>query len=543
MNKVIFVASFLCVSFFSHGQTKISKFNLSEAAVSIFGWTNVYGNPANSVPTATDAITGFGFRSTGTSNWNTSFGNDNAQNAYGETVDDGGGFAMPSGVVANLWFNYSSVFSTGVYQTQIFGLDPAKTYTIVLLGSRGTAGGATAPRATDYNIKGLTTLTKQTLNNWRNTSQTVTFSNVQPDASGFINIAINRKSDGTGGSFGYLNGLIVTEDFTGNQSPIANAGADQAITLPTNSVTVNGSGSDPDGTIALYAWTKISGGTANITSASSASTTITDLVQGTYVFRLTVTDNGGVTGSDDVQITVNAASNQPPSVNAGIDQTLTLPTNSVQLNGSATDADGSVASRTWSKISGPTSFTFSSTSILNPTVSNLVQGTYTFRLTATDNLGASNSDDIVVTVVSGSSTWTVSGNATSANDFIGTTNAADLIFKTNNIQQAKITSTGEFWARKIKVTQSGWADYVFDSTYHLRPIAEVKSYIRKYKHLPDVPSALQVKEEGLNLGDGQAILLRKIEELTLYIINQQEELKKQAAQIKELQKKLESKNK
>jgi len=101
--------------------------------------------------------------------------------------------------------------------------------------------------------------------------------------------------------------ILVTYDASANQSPTATAGADQSITLPTSQVTVNGSSSsDPDGTISSYLWTKVSGpSTYTITSANSASTTITGLVAGTYVFRLTVTDNDSATDTDDITITVN----------------------------------------------------------------------------------------------------------------------------------------------------------------------------------------------------------------------------------------------
>lgn len=102
---------------------------------------------------------------------------------------------------------------------------------------------------------------------------------------------------------------VTYEEAVGNEPPVANAGADQTIQLPTNAVTVSGSNSsDPDGTIFSYAWTKISGpSTYTITSPSSVSTTITGLVEGTYVFRLTVTDNNSATDTDDITITVNPA--------------------------------------------------------------------------------------------------------------------------------------------------------------------------------------------------------------------------------------------
>ncbi|MDQ5922533.1 MAG: hypothetical protein QG644_241, partial [Patescibacteria group bacterium] len=91
-----------------------------------------------------------------------------------------------------------------------------------------------------------------------------------------------------------------------NTPPTANAGTDKTITLPTNSVSLTGSGTDTGGSISSYAWTKVSGGSATIASPSSATTNITGLVQGSYTFRLTVTDNGGLTATDDVVVTVNA---------------------------------------------------------------------------------------------------------------------------------------------------------------------------------------------------------------------------------------------
>lgn len=103
--------------------------------------------------------------------------------------------------------------------------------------------------------------------------------------------------------------LFFINQVASNTAPDANAGVDQTIQLPTAGVSVSGSGSsDPDGTITAYAWTKISGpGTFNIISPSSVSTPINTLVQGVYVFRLTVTDDDGATDTDDVTITVTAA--------------------------------------------------------------------------------------------------------------------------------------------------------------------------------------------------------------------------------------------
>ena len=188
-----------------------------------------------------------------------------------------------------------------------------------------------------------------------------------------------------------------TTTATPNNAPVANAGTDKAITLPTSSTTLTGSGTDSDGTIAAYAWTKVSGGAATLTNASSATLSVSALVAGTYTFRLTVTDNAGATATDDVVLTVNAAANVAPVASAGADKAITLPTSSTTIAGTGTDADGSVASYTWSKVSGGAA-TLTNATTATVTVTGLVAGTYTFRLTVKDNAGATGTDDMILTV-------------------------------------------------------------------------------------------------------------------------------------------------
>jgi hypothetical protein len=185
-----------------------------------------------------------------------------------------------------------------------------------------------------------------------------------------------------------------------NQAPTARAGNDIVITLPTNFATLNGNtSSDADGTIVSYAWSRVSGPTIfTFTSAGSTATGLNNLVQGIYVFRLTVTDDDGSTDTDNITVTVNAEPNQVPTVNAGNDIVLTLPTNSTTLTGSGADADGTVANYSWNRLSGPSTFTISSANTAVTTLSNLVQGIYVFRLTVTDNKGATATDNVTITV-------------------------------------------------------------------------------------------------------------------------------------------------
>jgi hypothetical protein len=80
-----------------------------------------------------------------------------------------------------------------------------------------------------------------------------------------------------------------------------------------------------------------------------------------------------------------------------------------------------------------------------------------------------------------------------------------------------------------------WPDYVFASTYQLPSLRELERYIKQHHHLPEIPSAEEVKKDGIDLTSNQAALLKKIEELTLYMIEQQKEitaLKKEMEQMK-----------
>jgi hypothetical protein len=92
--------------------------------------------------------------------------------------------------------------------------------------------------------------------------------------------------------------------------------------------------------------------------------------------------------------------------------------------------------------------------------------------------------------------------------------------------QKDLAVNGNIKTRKVKVTQTDWADYVFDSSYQLTPLHAVEKFIQQNKHLPEVPSAAAIKKDGIDLGDNQAVLLKKIEELTLYIIEQDKRIKK-----------------
>ena len=194
--------------------------------------------------------------------------------------------------------------------------------------------------------------------------------------------------------------MQVTVNVAPNQPPTANAGPDIIITLPANTASLAGSGTDPDGNISSYGWIKIAGPVAGtLTNANSATATAGGLAAGVYKYELTVTDNGGATAKDTMQVTVNVAGNQPPSANAGADITIILPTNSATLTGSATDPDGSITAYRWVKIAGPSAGILTSTNSGTTSTKFLVEGVYEFELTVSDNAGATAKDTIAVAVI------------------------------------------------------------------------------------------------------------------------------------------------
>ena len=112
---------------------------------------------------------------------------------------------------------------------------------------------------------------------------------------------------------------------------------------------------------------------------------------------------------------------------------------------------------------------------------------------------------------------------TNGNIGIGTANAGSF----------KLAVEGTIGARKLTITQAPWADYVFNADYKLRSLQEVEKFIKQYKHLPEVPTTREITEQGLDVAETQALLLKKIEELTLYMIEQEKRIKELEKMVKQ----------
>lgn len=110
---------------------------------------------------------------------------------------------------------------------------------------------------------------------------------------------------------------------------------------------------------------------------------------------------------------------------------------------------------------------------------------------------------------------------------VGTANPTDLL-----------TVAGKIGAREIKVSTNAGADFVFEPDYKLPELAELERFVKTNKHLPEIPTAKQMVENGVNLGELNIKLLQKVEELTLHLIEKEKQLQKQENKVNELTSKL-----
>jgi hypothetical protein len=101
--------------------------------------------------------------------------------------------------------------------------------------------------------------------------------------------------------------------------------------------------------------------------------------------------------------------------------------------------------------------------------------------------------------------------------------------------QYRLAVNGTIGAKDVIVTNSGWADYVFQPGYRLRPLSEISAFIEKHRHLRDIPSEAEVNEKGVSVGEMQVKLLAKVEELTLHLIQQEQENRSLRERLAELE--------
>uniref|UniRef100_A0A6Q2X2K4 PKD domain-containing protein n=1 Tax=Esox lucius TaxID=8010 RepID=A0A6Q2X2K4_ESOLU len=182
--------------------------------------------------------------------------------------------------------------------------------------------------------------------------------------------------------------------------PVANAGPNQVITLPRNSVTLNGNQSTDDHEPLAYEWSLSPESKGKVVEMQGVRTPILQLSamqEGDYTFQLTVTDSAGQQDTARVTVIVQPENNKPPVADAGPEKELTLPVDRTTLDGSKSTDDQKISTYHWKQSGGPDGVKIENADSAIATVTGLQVGRYMFSLTVTDERELENTD--VVTVI------------------------------------------------------------------------------------------------------------------------------------------------
>ena len=191
----------------------------------------------------------------------------------------------------------------------------------------------------------------------------------------------------------------------------------------------------------------------------------------------------------------------------------------------------------------------------NQSASNYIQSDTDGHYLEFSAFGTSFSDPLFGLSLAGS-TAVIMAPKTTGKGFFGTTTVTPLVFGTSNAERmridaggnvgigtmnpdTKLTVNGTIHATEVIVDLNIPADYVFKSSYKLMPLHEVEQYVKTNSHLPGIPSATEITKNGLSMGEMQNKLLQKVEELTLYVIQQDKSKKELERKYNALMEKLE----
>uniref|UniRef100_A0A4W3ISM2 KIAA0319 like n=1 Tax=Callorhinchus milii TaxID=7868 RepID=A0A4W3ISM2_CALMI len=170
--------------------------------------------------------------------------------------------------------------------------------------------------------------------------------------------------------------------------PVANAGPNQVITLPKNSITLYGNQSTDDHGIVSYEWSlspKSKDKVVETQGVRTSSLQLSTMKEGDYIFQLTVMDSAGQQDTAEVMVIVQPENNKPPVADAGPDKELTLPVDSTTLDGGKSTDDQKIVSYLWEQASGPDGAKIENADSAVATVTGLRVGSYVFILTVKDD--------------------------------------------------------------------------------------------------------------------------------------------------------------
>ena len=639
----LYIIGILSVFCYSGIHAQIASFNFSATPVAVSGWTNLSGNPAAAVVTATS--NGITVSSIAAANWSPN----------GVSARNGNGFNpgtyFPAAVMSNNWFQYNGSartlanYNASVPQLQISGLNPDSFYILKMTGS-DTSSLVSNPM--DYTISGSIVYAAQGVNAHNNATQGVTFQNIYPNSSGIVKIYVNTTSST---DIAPICGLQVWSGTSTVGIPVVTftSPANNAVFAQGSNVLLAATATETGGTIAKMQFYY---GTTFIGEVDTPPYNFTwvDPAAGSYNLAVKATDNAGTITVVKTNITVEPATNywstlgntgnsgstnflgNVDSVRLGfrtdnLERMSISPTgtvmvgtanveDSLSLHGTLTLVDTSlnqapmnlycnnayspfinlyntnsgagasiglryynnsglvaqffsgssndaftpngyafhqigpggmefVAAQPTSYFSWGNNFKISGGTemIFYPNTGHLIIGstkdsgnnklqingnTWTTGLTIPTGATAGY---VLTSDSSGNATWHPGsgGRWLYANGTVYDS-ADNIDIGTSNPQGYKLAVNGTAIFTKIVVKPEAlWPDYVFDKAYRLPSIEDLRKYIDRYKHLPGVTDAAQADSVGIDVAATQSVLLKKLEELTLYMIRQNaaiEELKR-----------------
>jgi len=325
--------------------------------------------------------------------------------------------------------------------------------------------------------------------------------------------------------------IAATDPCANNTLPTITLSSSSSSIVQGNSITLNATASDANGSIAKVEF--YNGSTKLGEDASSPySFSLTPSTAGSFSYSARAIDNCNAVGVSN-QVTVSVTSNNPCSSNTVPTVSLTQPSNgqvfttgnTVSVAANASDANGTISYVRFYQ--NGTLIAEDATNPYTHSIVNIQAGTYTISALSFDNCGAQSVSGAVSITVNNQT----SGSSTSCNPWgLNCTTAGD-ITRSGRVGIGNSTFTGDpsyllyvkggVKAEKVQMELAGtsWPDYVFEADYHLKKLSEIEIFVKTNKHLPEIPSEKELLQKGgLELGEMTVLQQKKIEELFLYVI-------------------------
>jgi uncharacterized coiled-coil protein SlyX len=529
MKKIIWFLLISTIGTELSAQTIASfRFSLNPVSSSslVSGWIAAVGDPSLAVRTATDPATGITISSINTNNWmpNGDVCAEDGIGAYGTS------FFFPQAIMACMWLNQGTqaAFNSAVPQLEISGLHTDSVYFIRMTASNLYDDGSDP---TSYSVSGLTVQPAQFLNVHDNTANGITFQRVAPDANGKIKVYVNTTATS------YYAGISGIQIISGSASiamPTVHitSPADNDVLAEETNIVINATATETGGTISKV---EFFADTVKIGEDATAPYSINwnNPNEGHYLITAKATDGAGTTNSASINIGVESLTSfwsMTGNIGMNADSNFVGNVDSVRLAFRTKNIERMGISPIGNVGIGT----------INPTAQLHTTGTVRFAgLT-----GDSTQNRVLVTDTSGKVFYR---NVSSLNNRWIYSNGTlydssdNIAIGTNNPQGYKLAVNGTAIFTKAKVKTAGtWPDYVFKKDYALPSLSEVENYISCHQHLPGIVSEHDVQLQGIDLGDHASALLKKVEELTLYLIQQDKTLTSKKEQIDDLEKQLAS---